>query len=140
MWHYWRRREYRREQLYFSATHSHSSLGGWGPGFIGEQFAGKENKNIEKWLIIQIAKAVSEAISDLQPASVGSGKFNAGKYTRNRLVGETGTKNDDFSFICIEQHGNRKAIIGSFSAHATTLGDENMEISADYPGYWERQD
>src|SRR5690606_6443594 len=32
-----------REQIYFSATHTHSSLGGWGPGFMGKQFAGDEN-------------------------------------------------------------------------------------------------
>ena len=57
---------------------------------------------------------------------------------RNRLIGEAGTKNDDFNFICIEQPGKRRAIIGSFSAHATTLDDVNMEISADYPGYWAR--
>jgi neutral ceramidase len=128
-----------RDQLFFSATHTHSSLGGWGPGFIGEQFAGKENKNLEKWLAIQIANVIALSLSDLRPASVGSGTFNAGRYTNNRLIGEAGTKNDDFSFICIEQDGRKKAVIGSFSAHATTLGDENMEISADYPGYWERR-
>jgi neutral ceramidase len=127
-----------RDQLFFSATHSHSSLGGWGSGYIGELFAGKENRNLEKWLVNQIVKAVSQAIADLQPASAGSGSFNAGIYTRNRLIGETGTKNDDFSFIYVEQSGRKNAVIGSFSAHATTLGDENMEISADYPGYWER--
>jgi neutral ceramidase len=129
----------RREQILFSATHSHSSLGGWGPGFVGEQFAGKENKNLEKWLVKQIANSVTVAISDLQPARAGTGNFNAGNYTHNRLIGEAGTKNDDFSFICLQQYGKKNAVIGSFSAHATTLGDENMEISADYPGYWERR-
>ena len=128
----------RREQLFFSATHSHSSLGGWGSGFVGEQFAGKENINLEKWLVCQIAESVTQSLSDLKPARLGSGSFRAGIYTRNRLIGDAGTKNDDFSFISIDQYGGRKAIIGSFSAHATTLGDENMEISADYPGYWER--
>jgi neutral ceramidase len=128
----------RREQIFFSATHSHSSLGAWGSGFIGEQFAGKENKNLERWLAIRVAEAVLLSLHDLQPASIGSGNFNAGSYTRNRLIGDLGTKNDDFSFFCIEQNGMKKAVIGSFSAHATTLGDENMEISADYPGYWER--
>jgi hypothetical protein len=128
----------RRDQLFFSATHSHSSLGAWGRGYIGELFAGKENKNLEKWLVIQTVKAITGAISDLQPARIGTGNFNAGIYTRNRLIGEQGTKNDDFSFISIEQKGKRRAVIGSFSAHATTLGDENMEVSADYPGYWER--
>jgi neutral ceramidase len=132
------RKGIRRDQLFFSATHSHSSLGGWGSGYVGEQFAGKENKYLEKWLVNQIANSVTTAISDLQPARAGSGSFNAGSFTRNRLVGEMGAKNDDFSFISIEQINRKKAIIGSFSAHATTLGDENMEISADYPGYWER--
>jgi len=129
----------RREELVFSATHTHSSLGGWGPGFIGKQFSGEENKNLEKWLVRQISGAVMSAISDLKPASVGSGCFNADSFTRNRLIGESGTKNNDFCFISVEQHGHRKAIIGSFSAHATTLGSDNMEISADYPGYWARK-
>lgn len=129
----------RRDQVYFSATHTHSSLGGWGPGFVGEQFAGKENKNLERWLILQISTAVTSAIADLRSAKIGSGNFNAASYTRNRLIGESGTKNDDFSFITVEQTGGSKAIIGSFSAHSTTLGSGNMEISADYPGYWERK-
>ena len=129
----------RREQLLFSATHSHSSLGGWGPGFIGEQFGGKENKNIQRWLIQQISKAVTSSIKDLRSARIGSGSFNAESYTRNRVIGESGTKNNDFSFITVEQKGYKKAIIGSFSAHATTMGSGNMEISADYPGYWARK-
>ncbi|MGC3943286.1 MAG: hypothetical protein QM762_01900 [Chryseolinea sp.] len=28
----------KREQIFYSATHTHSSVGAWGPGFIGEQF------------------------------------------------------------------------------------------------------
>jgi hypothetical protein len=128
-----------RDQVIFSATHTHSSLGGWGPGFIGGQFAGEENKNLERWLVQQITKAVISAIADLRPASIGTGFFNAGAYTRNRLIGDQGTKNDDFSFIVLEQKGHKKAILGSFSAHATTMGGKNMEISADYPGYWQRK-
>jgi len=129
----------RREQLFMSATHSHSSLGAWGAGFVGEQFAGKENENIEKWIVKQVCKSVIEAISDLKPASVGSGSFDAENFTSNRFIGESGTKNDDFSFLVLEQKGHRKAIIGSFSAHATNMSEKNMEISGDYPGYWERR-
>jgi len=129
----------RRDQLFFSATHTHSGPGAWGPGFVGEQFAGKENSSIEKWLVSQIGKAVIAAIDDLSPARIGSGIFSAAPYTRNRLSGDLGTKNNDFAFIVAEQTGGKKAIIGSFSAHPTTLGDDNMEFSADYPGYWERK-
>lgn len=128
-----------RDQLFFSATHSHSSLGGWASGFVGEQFAGKDNKNIQKWITGQIRKAANRAVADLSPAGIGTGSFDAGSYTLNRVIGEAGTKNDEFTYIVIGQTSGKKAIIGSFSAHATTLGADNMEVSADYPGYWERK-
>jgi len=133
------KKDIKRNQVFYSATHTHSSVGGWGSGFIGEQFAGKENKNVQRWLVLQIAKAVTSAIEDLRAAKIGSGSFGAANYTRNRLIGESGTTNDDFSFISVEQTGFKKAIIGSYSAHSTTLGSGNMEFSADYPGYWERK-
>ena len=127
-----------RNQVYFAATHSHSSLGGWGPGFVGELFAGRENDNLITFLSGRIAAAVITATAELRPAEIGSGSFLAGNFTRNRLVGEAGTRNEAFSFFIVRQPGGREAVIGSFPAHATTLGDENMEISGDYPGYWAR--
>ena len=128
-----------RDQVFYAASHTHSSIGGWGPGFIGEQFAGKANPNINKWLVLQITKAVTSAIADLHPARIGNGSFKAATYTKNRIVGESGTKNSDFTFISIEQIGGRKAVIGSYGAHATTMGADNMEFSADYPGYWQHK-
>jgi hypothetical protein len=128
-----------RNQIYFSATHTHSSLGGWGPGFTGKQFAGDENINLEKWLVQQISNAVLKAIADLKPATIATGDFDAAAYTRNRLVGELGTTNDDFSYIFIQQNEGKKAVIGSFAAHSTCMGSKNMEISGDYPGYWQRK-
>ena len=130
---------FQREQILFSATHTHSSLGAWGNGWVGEQFAGEYNPNIVNWLTQKISEAVFTAVADLKPAMIASGDFDAGDYTRNRLIGERGTKNDDFSFIYLEQNGGKKAVIGSYSAHSTTMGDENMLISGDYPGYWERK-
>jgi neutral ceramidase len=128
----------RRDQVFYSATHTHSSLGAWGPGKLGEQFSGKENANVERWLTQQIVEVVVSAVADLKPAKISTGNYNIPKYTRNRLIGKTGVKNNDFSYIVLEQAGHKKAIIGSYSAHATSLG-ENMEISADYPGYWQRK-
>lgn len=130
---------FKRSQLFLSATHTHSSLGSWGPGFIGKEFSGEFNPNVAKWLVQKITDAVLLAVADLKPAAISAGDFNAAKYTRNRLVGELGTKNDDFSYIYLQQKAGKKAVIGSFSAHSTCMGDENMEISGDYPGYWQRK-
>ena len=128
-----------REEVFFSATHTHSSLGAWGPGFIGKEFSGEFNTIVEKWLTQKISEAVLLAVADLKPANIATGDFNAANYTRNRLIGELGTKNDDFSYIFIQQNEGKKAVIGSFSAHSTTMGSKNFEISGDYPGYWQRK-
>ena len=126
-----------REQLMFSATHTHSSLGGWGMGYIGSKFSGAPNDNMVRWLASQISLAVRTAVKDLKPALIGFNNVNMASYIRNRVIGEIGTKNNDFSYIVLEQIGAKKAIIGSFSAHATTVHETVMEISGDYPGFWE---
>jgi hypothetical protein len=128
-----------REQVFYSATHTHSSVGAWGPGYVGEIFAGKEDHDIIRWLVQQTAKSIEIAIADLKPAKIATGTFPVAKYTRNRLIGKTGTKNNDFTYIVLEQVEGKKAILGSYSAHATVLSEENFEVSGDYPGYWARK-
>jgi len=124
-----------RDEVFYSATHTHSGIGAWGPGYLGEEFAGKYNANIQKWIVDQFAKAVVSSLKELKPASIGSGMFKAGHFIRNRLVDSLGITNPDFDYLLITQTNGNKAVIGSFSAHSTTLGAQNMLISGDYPGY-----
>jgi len=128
----------RRDQVFFSATHTHSSLGAWGRGLLGKQIAGKRNADLEEWLSRQISDAIMQAIADLKPARIATGEFDAEKYLRNKILGDRGLKNSAFSLICLDQKDGRMALIGSFSAHSTSMGRRNMEISGDYPGYWQR--
>lgn len=127
-----------REQLYFSATHTHCSLGGWGEGFVGEAFAGKFDPGARLWFAECLASAARTALADLKPASFGHGRFAAAQYVRNRLVGEVGSVDPDFNFAVVQQTNGATAILGSFSAHATVLSGKVMEFSGDYPGYWQR--
>jgi len=128
-----------RNQLFFSATHTHSSVGAWSEGFVGKEFAGEANPNVEVWLIRQFGKAIKNAVEDLQPGQIGSGSFHAPGLISNRLVGEKGEKNSEFIYIAANQNSGKRALLGSFDAHATTLGGWNMQISGDYPGYWQRK-
>jgi len=125
-----------RAQLMFSATHTHSGIGGWGMGFIGSKFSGAPNEQVVRWLAAHITQSIRAAVKDLKPALIGSGNVGAASYTRNRMMGELGAKNDDFSYIVLQQIEGKKGIIGSFSAHATTINERIMEISGDYPGFW----
>jgi hypothetical protein len=128
-----------RDNIFYSATHTHSSVGAWSEGTIGELFGGVYNPNVVQWLAQQVSGAITDAVADLKPGKLGIGNFHARSFVRNRLVGEDGRINDDFLLVAAEQVDGKKAILGSFDAHATTLGDWNMETSADYPGYWQRK-
>jgi len=128
-----------RSQLFFSATHTHSGVGAWSDGFVGKQFAGLANPNVVQWLVRQFSKAIEDAVEDLKPGQVGSGSFEAPGLISNRLIGEKGEKNAEFIYVVANQNSGKRAMLGSFDAHATTLGGWNMQISGDYPGYWQRK-
>lgn len=128
-----------RENIFYSATHTHSSVGAWSAGTVGELFGGSYNPNVVTWLSGQVSSAIIEAVENLSPGRIGTGNFHARDFVRNRLVGDDGKVNEDFLMILAEQEDGDKAILGSFDAHATTLGDWNLENSADYPGYWQRK-
>jgi hypothetical protein len=127
-----------REQIYLSATHTHCSLGGWGKGKVAEAFAGGFQPGARIWFADRIVAAVREAVADLKPASFGHGHFAAPDFVRNRLVGELGKVDPEFSYAVLKQNGGKLAVLGSYAAHATVLSGDMMEFSADYPGCWQR--
>ena len=129
----------KRGQLYFGATHTHSSAGAMSEGWVGEQFAGVYQPAFVSWLSQQIVGVVEKALADLQNASIGFSDFEAEDYVKNRIIGETGRLNDIFTFLVVKQDSAKTALLGAFAAHATTLGASNLAFSGDYPGYWERK-
>lgn len=126
----------RREEVYFSATHSHSSLGGWGEGWVGEAFAGPFQPAVRIWFAQQLAAAAALALKDLTPASLGTGSFAAPQFIRNRLVGDRGQVDPEFALLVVKQADGDLGVLGSFGGHATVLGGGNMQFSSDYPGAW----
>jgi hypothetical protein len=128
----------RREQVYFAATHTHCSLGGWGEGPVGEAFAGPVQPAVRVWFAQQLAAATAQALQDLAPASLGHGSFAAPQFIRNRLVGDRGQVDPEFALLSVKRPDGKSAVLGSFGAHATVLGGGTMEFSAEYPGAWAR--
>ncbi len=128
-----------RDQIFFSATHTHSGAGAWSEGYVGEQFAGKPNPDVVYWLVLRFSQAIEKAVSDLQPGAIGSGSFEAADFIKNRLIGKLGQKDTEFVFMVGRQNSGKTVVLGSFDAHSTTLGGWNMYISGDYPGYWQRR-
>ncbi len=128
-----------RDQLWFTATHTHSSMGGWSSNYVGKLFAGEPSTWVVEWLCTKIVEAVQIAHADLQIGQIGFGHFEAPGLVKNRLVGDLGEEDPTCSFIMARQREGKTAIAGFFAAHATTLSDQNMNYSADYPAYWYRK-
>jgi len=127
-----------REQVYLSATHTHCSLGGWGEGLVAKAFAGEFQPGARVWFADRIVAAVRDAIADLKPAAFGHGRFDAPDFIRNRLVGQLGKVDSEFSYIVLKQTDGKAIVLGSYGAHATVLSTGVMEFSGDYPGCWQR--
>jgi len=127
-----------RAQVYFGATHTHASLGGWGEGMVAEAFAGGFQPGVRRWFATQLTAAARRAVADLSPAAFGAGSFPAPGFVRNRLVGNLGGVDPAFDFALVKQTDGDLAVLGVYAAHATVLSDQVMEFSGDYPGAWQR--
>ncbi len=127
----------RRDQIYLTATHTHGSLGGWGQGFVAEQFGGAFVPEVRTWMVKQLTEAARDALGSMGPAAIGFDAFAAPEGIRNRLVGDTGTVDPEFAYLRVRRDDGREALWGSYGAHATVMGSGEMRFHGDYPGVWQ---
>lgn len=124
--------------VYFGATHTHGGPGGWGEGMVAEAFAGPFIPGVREWLAGRLADAAVAALTTLAPAELGHGSFAAPEWVRNRLVGEAGRVDPEFSLLVVTLGSGEQSVIGSYAAHATVLPASVMEFHGDYPASWQR--
>lgn len=127
-----------REQIIFGATHTHASIGNCIPEFVGESFMGEFQPVVVDWLADKFTQLILDARKDKKLAKFSSGYIRAPNLIRNRIIGETGRLNNKLNLVTFAQQNGKKAVIGIFGAHATTIGPWNDKFSGDYPGYFQR--
>jgi len=127
------------DQLLFTATHTHSGPGGWGNGFVEEQFSGPPDSRVPAIFIDSTLVAIGRALKNRQPAQYISGSTKAPEYISNRLVGDKGETDPDIVYLAFLRDKKIVALFATYSAHPTVLSSHNMLFSGDYPGYFERK-
>ena len=127
----------RRDQVYFTATHTHGSLGGWGEGWVAEQFGGPFKPEVRTWMASRLTEVARRALASMAPASIGFDTFDAPEGIRNRLVGDAGAVDPEFAFLRVRREDGQEALWGSYGAHATVVGAGEMRFHGDYPGAWQ---
>ncbi|MBA4851283.1 neutral/alkaline non-lysosomal ceramidase N-terminal domain-containing protein [Emticicia sp. BO119] len=123
-----------REQLYFSATHTHSSAGGWAGGLAGRAIAGPRNDQMIQTIADAIIRSVKKASSSASVCKIGFQKINARDYITNRLFGESAIEDPYLRIMKIEKANKESALILTYAAHPTDIPKADNRISADYPG------
>jgi neutral ceramidase len=126
-----------RSRLYLAATHTHSGPGAWGEGLLYKLSAGSRRDGVERWFAQQIEASIKSAIADLKPAELAEAWVDIPDLTANRTV-KDGPPHGGFPILAFRQIGGGTIVLGSYAAHPAMLKDKNLEMSADYPGAWQR--
>lgn len=122
------------DQVFFGATHSHNSIGGWGTGISGLFFSGQYDEEVVNRLADAIYHSIVLAKRDMVLASISYDEAIDTTDIRNRLVGKEGTVDPEIRSIMVKRNDGKSAILSSYGAHSTVIDSKNMQLSRDYPG------
>lgn len=123
--------------VYLMASHTHSSLGAWAPGFVGNLFAGEYDAETVEWLADRMISSLNNAELNLDTGSIGYAALSLPDYVKNRLVNERG-KVDPWMKLLFFRSDSLRALHGVYSAHATCLNQKFRELSGDFPSVFMR--
>ena len=125
-----------KNQIYFTATHTHSSIGGWSPGISGELIMGEFNPDQKGKIIESIFQSLKEADSNLVSGRISYANSEMDMHVRNRLTKE-GDEDIWVRNLFIETEDD---LIGltAFAAHATCFNAHSRALTGDFPSYFHR--
>jgi neutral ceramidase len=119
--------------LYLTATHTHSSLGGWDPSAVGRITLGTYHSEWVETVSMQIIAQLEVALVSAKPAKLSYFEQDAKEYVENRLDGTNGKVDGKIRGIEFTRADSSLGILVSYSAHPTTVELLSRIISGDYP-------
>lgn len=122
------------DHLYFTATHTHSGIGGYIPGLMGDFAFGGFDQKIVDFLKDQTLTSIKSALADQDTAYINYQISKTEGLVSNRFI--AGDSVDPYvRQLIFQKHNGRRGIFLTYSAHATTLDRKFMGLSGDYPHY-----
>jgi len=125
-----------RDDIFFTASHTHSGPGGWSQNFVEKMFAGNFRRDVFDLITSRTAQAVAASLANQEPASFTLRRLDMPDHVRNRTTRD-GPVDDDLDMLVFATSRGRKFLLLSYSAHPTTIdpdGEKGFLVSADYPG------
>lgn len=117
--------------LYLSATHTHNGVGGWDPSIAGRLITGKYSEEY----VEEIADRISTAVTSLttKDATLQYWEANTIDLVENRVNVDSGKVDSKLRGIKLSRSDSTTALLFTYSAHATSIAKEKLELSGDYP-------
>lgn len=119
--------------LYFTASHAHSSLGGWDDSVVGNIILGHYHKAWLDSMADKIQVAMEFAASHLKPASISYFEGDASEFVENRLDPEHGQVDGAIRGLKIIRDDGSNGLMVTYSAHPTNISHLSLALSGDYP-------
>lgn len=125
--------------LYFTATHTHNGVGGWDNSIAGQFIAGNYHEGWVNQISEGIVNTLLKINNEMAYGSISYYETEPTGYAANRLVGENGKVDSKLRGIKLVREDSAKAILVSFSAHATSISKKIKSLSGDYPTVLENE-
>ena len=123
------------DYFYFTATHTHTGFGNWEPSFGGQILFGDYDSALVNNLANAIFDQLKVADRHKKPAKVGFDKMSDPQFVANFVDRDSGLVDPFIRVIKIVRDDRSQAVLASYSAHPTNIGDQFKVLSRDYPGY-----
>ena len=119
-------------QLIFTATHTHSGMGGYMPGLAGSLAFGGYDEQVVEQLVAGSVRALQTALASQDTVTLAFKKTNTTNLVANRFV-KGGAIDPYVRQLLLHRRDGQNATFITYSAHATALSSKFMGLSGDYP-------
>jgi len=121
-----------RNHILFTSSHTHNGPGGFAPGRLAEYSLGKYDPALFALIAEAISQAILEAYDHLAQSELAYGHVEASELIVNRV--HDGPVDSLLRFMVIRKETEETCFVVRFSAHPTNFKEEDMDLSAEYPG------
>ena len=122
------------DQLIFTATHTHSGMGGYMPGLVGSLAFGGYDEQVVAQLVAGSVHALQTALASQDTVTLSYKKTSVPDLVSNRFV-KGGAIDPYVRQVLFQRKDGQKATFLTYSAHATALSSKFMGLSGDYPAF-----
>lgn len=121
------------EFVFYSATHTHTSVGGWEPSILGNILMGDYDQRWIDEIASKTLEHMQHAKQEMLPSQLNYWEVDADEYVGNR-IDPSAPIDGKLRGISIARSDSTKALFFTFGAHATLIAKQLTALSADYPG------